>query len=343
MIDLRSDVLAPMRPEIVKAWQDAAIRPASFGVGEDPDERALIEEVAELFGMQAGVLVPTGTMANQIALMLHCAPGERIIAEAGAHIATNEAQSTAGLAGLEVVAIKGNRGHLAPDQVEPLLRPAPPNKAARRLRLVCLENTHNRAGGTLAPDGTSGATAKVAHAAGASLHIDGARIWNALAAQNTHGRALVAGADTLAVNLNKGLGAPLGSLLLGRTDAMTEAAALRRMLGGWWRPLGPVAAAGRAALKGFRARLQADHANAQTFAQIVVGENPSTVPWPETNIVMVHVADTAQALTALERRGVRASDYGAGRIRFVFHGGHTQSHAKQVAQTFASILKELTP
>ena len=343
MIDLRSDILAPMRPSIAKAWQDAAARTPAFGLGEDPDERALIEEVADHFGMEAGPLVPTGTMANQIALMLHCAPGERIIADSGAHIATNEAQSTAGLAGVEVVAIKGNRGHLAPGQIVPFLQPPPPNKAARWLCLVCLENTHNRAGGTLAPVGTSEAIAKTTHAAGASLHVDGARIWNAIVAQDTNGRALVAGTDTLAVNLNKGLGAPLGSLLLGRADAMTEAAALRRMLGGWWRPLGPVAAAARAALADFRPRLQADHANAQTFAEIVAADMPAAVVWPETNIVMVHSPDPGRVLTALERHGVRASDYGAGRIRFVFHGGHTQSHARKAAQTLVLALKELEP
>lgn len=343
MIDLRSDILAPMRPEIIKAWQDAAARPPAFGLGEDPDERSLIEEVADHFGMQAGVLVPTGTMANQIALMLHCAPGERIITDSGAHIATNEAQSTAGLASVDVITINGKRGHLTPEQVAPSLQPSAPNKAARRLRLVCLENTHNRAGGTLAPSGLSEAIANATHEAGASLHIDGARIWNAIAAQDTNGRSLVAGADTLAVNLNKGLGAPLGSLLLGRADAMAEAAALRRMLGGWWRPLGPVAAAARAALIDYRLRLQADHANAQTFAEIIAGENPSAVTWPETNIVMVHVPDPARTLAALERHGVRASDYGAGRIRFVFHGGHTQSHARKAAQTLVSVLKELKP
>ena len=343
MIDLRSDILVPMSPGILRAWKDAAARPPAFGLAEDPDERALIDEVSEYFGLEAGVLVPTGTMANQIALMLHCSPGERILADADTHIVINEAQSTAGVAGVEAVTVAGDRGHPSPEQVAPLLGPSAPNRAARRLSLVCLENTHNRAGGTIMPCGQVQAIADLARAAGASLHIDGARLWNAMVALETDGPGLVAGADTLAVNLNKGLGAPLGSLLLGSIDAMTEAAAIRRMLGGWWRPLGPVAAAARAALKDYRPRLAADHTNARTFAEIVADVDPEAVDLPQTNIVMVRFSAPSQALVRLENHGVRASDYGTGRLRFVFHGGQTPSQAEQAAHTVLSVMKELQP
>lgn len=340
MIDMRSDTLAPVRPEIAQAWAKAATRPPAFGVREDPDERALIEEVADHFGLQSGVLVPTGTMANQIALMLHCSPGEGIVCDAGAHIATNEAQSTAGLANVAVTTVDGPRGHPTPDQLATLLEPWPSDKAARRLRLICLENTHNRAGGTVMTAGRVRQVVQLAHRSQVSVHIDGARIWNAVVTSNADAAALVDDADTLSVNLNKGLGAPLGSLLLGTQDAMKEAAALRRMLGGWWRPLGPVAAAARAALSDYRERLAEDHARARAFGEAIARETPDAVDFPETNIVMVRFPDPLKALDRLESQGVRTVDYGAGRTRFVFHGGHSDADAAHAADIIRTVLKE---
>lgn len=339
MIDLRSDILSPLRPEVGAAFVEAAVRAPAYGIGEDLDERALEEEVADLFGFEAALLVPTGTMANQIAVRLACSPGECLLADASSHIATNEMQSTVGLSAVCPVTRQGAGGHLSAMQIDEALAPPPPNKAARQVRLVCLENTHNRAGGTVMPPHCLAEIVQILSGRRAALHLDGARLWNAAVALDLSDPELphlTAGADTASINLNKALGAPLGSLFLGTQAAVREAAALRRVMGGWWRPLGPIAAAARAALSDFRERLAQDHAHAAFFAK-KLAEGGVRVTAPETNIVMVRFGDPEAALRHLASVGVAATEYGSGRLRFVFHGGVGAEETRTAADSVLTI------
>ncbi|MHA7777969.1 threonine aldolase family protein [Roseibium sp. M-1] len=338
MIDLRSDILAPMRPEVACAFAEVATRAPAFEAEEDSDEKALLDEIKELFGFEGAILVPTGTLANQIALKLWCKPGDTIIADRGSHVASNEAASTAGLAGIQVASLDGEDGHLSPSQIDAALSSRQKIRSVRKPQLVCLENTHNRAGGTLMPTRWLPEIATLCHARGVQLHLDGARIWNALAAGHDNARLLAQGVGSLALNLNKALGAPLGSVLLLPRDAIEEGHFLRRILGGWWRPLGPVAAAARAALKDYRPRLQQDHKNAQLFATTLLACG-GDVLMPQTNIVMLDVSDADINLIKLAESGVLASRYGAARIRFVFHNGIDTAAARKAAELVCRVIE----
>ena len=334
MIDLRSDILAGVPDASVAAFSKAAAEPQSFDVAEDPHERALETELAALFGFEDGLFVPTGTMANQIAVRIWSSPGEMILADREAHIATSEAASTAGLNGAALHLLDGVRGHLEAQTVARALEALPRSRADRGVSLVWLENTHNRAGGTVMPNGWTRAVAAVAVEHGIPVHLDGARIWNAIAGGRRESMpssqiardaaSVVSGASSFSVNLNKAAGAPAGSLLLGDRGFIDEAARVRRMFGGWWRPVGPLAAAARAAIPGVWSRVAADHARSRRFARLLAPSvaSQATVSEPDTNIVMLELAEPERVepvRARLRAAGVRASNYGRGRIRFVFH------------------------
>jgi len=313
--------------------------------------RGLEEEAADLFGFESALFVPTGTMANQIAIRIWCSPGEIILADREAHVATNEAASTAGLNGAAMHLLDGVRGHLDAQTVAAALHAVPRSRADRRVGLVWLENTHNRAGGTVMPEGWTRAIAAVAREHGVSVHVDGARIWNTLVAHagakalegTAVAAAIVDGADSLTVNLNKAVGAPVGSLVLGDRAFIEEAVRVRRMFGGWWRPVGPLAAAARVAMQGFHARLEADHLRTQAFARRVASclGDMASVSEPDTNIVMLTLVDAANVgplLSRLRTANVRASNYGNGRIRFVFHSRIADDDAASAADAVAEAL-----
>ena len=356
MIDLRSDILGGMPDTALQALIAAADDPPAFDIGEDPHQRALEEEVAGLFGFQRALFVPTGTMANQIAVRVRCSPGEIVLADREAHVAVNEAASTAGLNGAALHLLDGVRGHLEAQTVADALCALPRSQSDRRVRLIWLENTHNRAGGTVMPQGWTRAVAAAAREHGVPVHVDGARIWNALVAGgdgrdgsdvNDRGATLVAGADSLTINLNKAVGAPVGSLVLGDGAFIDEAVRVRRMFGGWWRPVGPLAAAARAAIDGFQARLQADHRRAAAFARQLMPHlcGAACVSEPDTNIVMLTLADPTRVdafLVRLSAAGVRASNYGHGRMRFVFHARITDRDVEDAAKTVLDTLNEAT-
>lgn len=314
-IDLRSDTVTRPTPEMRAAM--AAAEVGDDVLERDPSMARLEAEVAELLGLEAGLWVPSGCMGNLIGLMLHLGRGDRFLAPAQAHVLTAELGTGAWLAGgmPEALAWEGGPGRPTPDQVRRAAgRPGP--YYTLRTRLLCLENTHNFAGGAVTPVAEHRALVAAAREAGLRVHLDGARLWHAAVALGCGVAELAAGADTVQVCLSKGLGAPMGSVLCGDAPAMAEARRLRKMLGGGVRQGGVVAAAGRVALEHLP-RLAEDHARARRLAEGLRAFGVAT-PDPETNILLVPVPDAAAALAALEGAGVRALAIGAA-VRFITH------------------------
>jgi threonine aldolase len=342
-IDLRSDILGGWSPDVLKAIVEAAGDPRGFAHGEDINQSALEEELADLFGFEAALFVPTGTMANQIAVRVWCQPGQVIVADREAHVAINESSSTAGLNGVVVRGVDGRQGHLSVDMVTHALGTTPRSSIDRQVGLVWLENTHNHAGGTVAPDGwTAGVGAYCRHV-GKPVHVDGARIWNAAVATAKEPSELVKGASSLSVNLNKAVGAPVGAVILGDRSFMEEAARVRKMFGGWWRPVGMLAAGARAAVRAYKEKLAADHVRAGALAARLSEHIHSigAVNEPQTNIVMMTGPSEEWArstLAGLKERQVLASAYGHGRIRFVLHAGISDREVVAAADAVGAVL-----
>lgn len=328
LCDLRSDVLAPLSAEVLEAFNRATQRPPAFGRREDADCQALCAEAAGLFGFEDALFVSTGTLANQIAVRLWVQPGESIIADRGSHLATNEAASAAGLNSAVLRLIDGDLGHPSATQIAALLSERGGSAADRRVRLVWIENTHNRAGGTILPPTEWQAIVDLAASRQLALHVDGARIFNALAATGERPDRICRGASSAMVAANKIAGAPLGALLLGDRAFIEEAERIQKMFGGLWRPVGPLAAAAGAALRQWPERARVSHDLAAHFAKRL------SLPRPQTNIVMLQLeseAEVDRVLAFLADTPVRVSPYRDARIRCVFHPAITHELADMAA------------
>ena len=314
-IDLRSDTVTQPSPEMRAAM--AAAEVGDDVLERDPTLARLEERVAGLLGMEAALWVPSGCMGNLIGLMLHLKRGDRFLAPAQAHVLGSELGTAAWLAGgmPEALPWEGGPGRPTPLQVTKAAGPAGPYYTLRT-SLLCLENTHNFAGGTVTPQAEHRALMAAAKAAKLAVHLDGARLWHAAAALGLPLAALTEGLDTVQVCLSKGLGAPMGSLLCGSVPAMAEARRLRKMLGGGVRQGGVAGAAGLVALD-YLPRIPEDHAKAQRLAEGLRGFGVAA-PIPETNILLVPVPAAAAALAALEAAGVRALPVGSA-VRFIPH------------------------
>ena len=346
MIDLRSDVLATISANVLEALSAAAAQKAGFGRRDCAEESALAEETAALFGFEDALFVPTGTMANQIAIRLWCAPGEVIVADHQTHVVTNEAASVAGINGVNFRLIAGERGHIAPDQLRIALAEPDGSAGDRRIRLVWLENTHNRAGGTIMPAAWQAALADICQQHRVPLHIDGARIWNAIGVDGTAPGIVARGAASMMTALNKIVGAPVGALLLGERGFIEEAARVQKMFGGLWRPAGLLAAAARQALREWPTRVQAVRELARIFAERLGAEIGPThcPPRPDTNIVMIQLRDDAEARRLAETLvacSLLVSPYRNGKLRCVFHTGITADDAARSAELFAASFSQL--
>jgi threonine aldolase len=314
-IDLRSDTVTRPSPEMRRAMAEAEV--GDDVLDHDPTLARLEARVAELLGLEAALWVPSGSMANLVALMLHLERGDRFLAPAGAHVLGSELGTAAWLAGgmPEALAWEGGPGRPSPEQVLRVAGAAGPYYTLRT-RLLCLENTHNAAGGTVTPPAQHGALIGAARAAQLRVHLDGARLWNAAAALGCAPEALARGADTVQVCLSKGLGAPVGSLVCGGREAMRAARRLRKMLGGGVRQGGVLGAAGLVALD-YLPRLPEDHAKARALGAGLRALG-FDVTAPETNIVRARVPDVARALEALRAAQVLATPSGDA-LRFVTH------------------------
>ncbi|NTW86867.1 MAG: aminotransferase class I/II-fold pyridoxal phosphate-dependent enzyme [Holophagaceae bacterium] len=314
-LDLRSDTVTRPTPEMRAAMASAEV--GDDVLERDPTMAVLEARVADLLGLEAALWVPSGCMGNLIGLMLHLRRGDRFLAPAQAHVLGSELGTGAWLAGgmPEALAWEGGPGRPTPAQVTRAAGSPGPYYTLRS-RLLCLENTHNFAGGTVTPVAEHRALVAAAKAGGLAVHLDGARLWHAAAALGCPLAELAAGVDTVQVCLSKGLGAPMGSLLVGSAAAMVEARRLRKMLGGGVRQGGVMAAAGLVALD-YLPRVAEDHAKIQRLAEGLRAFG-ITAPAPETNILLVPVADAPAALAALEGVGVRVLPVGSA-IRFIAH------------------------
>jgi len=314
-IDLRSDTVTQPSPDMRAAM--AAAEVGDDVLERDPTLARLEARVADLLGMEAALWVPSGCMGNLIGLMLHLRRGDRFLAPAQAHVLGSELGTGAWLAGgmPEALAWEGGPGRPTPAQVTKAAG-SPGPYYTLRTTLLCLENTHNFAGGTVTPQVEHRALVAAAKAAKLAVHLDGARLWHAAAALDVPLAALTEGVDTVQVCLSKGLGAPMGSLICGTTPVMGEARRLRKMLGGGVRQGGVMGAAGLVALD-YLPRIAEDHAKTRRLAEGLRGFGIEA-PMPETNILLVPVPDAKGALAALEAVGVRALPVGPA-VRFIPH------------------------
>jgi threonine aldolase len=318
-VDFRSDTVTKPSPAMRKAMAEAEV--GDDVLGEDPTVNRLEERACELLGKAASVFVPSGTMGNQSALKAHTNPGEEVVCDDRSHIILYEMGMPAAFSGLLVRAVPTANGLLSWADIEPRLRPA--SDHFRGVTLIEVENTHNMGGGCAYPLEVLSEIGAKAHARGVKVHMDGARVFNAATALGVPVARAVEAVDSVSVCLSKGLGAPVGSLVVGEADFIERVRLVRKALGGGMRQAGVIAAAGLVALEETPPLLAADHANARyvasEFANLsgLVVENPI----PETNLVFFRTAgelSVGELRERLRRRGVLIGG-NASRMRVVTH------------------------
>jgi threonine aldolase len=318
VIDLRSDTLTAPTPGMRAAMVAAPVGDDVYD--EDPTIHELEARVAGLLGHEAGLFTVTGSLANQLGVALHVAPGSEVLCDARAHIARAEMGAHAALHGVTMRTWVTNDGVADASQVTNLIEPDG-GPFLVSTSCVALENTHNFGGGTIQPLPGLQRISRICGDLGVGRHLDGARLWNAHVATgvplDVYGRLF----DTVSVCLSKGLGAPVGSVLVGSADAVARARVLRKRLGGGWRQAGILAAAGLYALDHHIGRLVDDHAAAEAFADAVEERAPQSVKAPETNIVLVSAErmKAAKLVALAADRGVRISAVGPKLVRAVTH------------------------
>jgi len=333
-VDLRSDTLT--RPT---AAMRAAMAEAEVGddvYREDPTVNALEERVAELFGHEAALFVPSGTMGNQIGLRLVCEPGQEVLGDADAHILTYEMGAAAALFGLSSRTVVSEGGRLSADQLIAQVRPHG-DWHLTATAAVAVENTHNRGGGLVQPLAELQRLFDWSRGAGVDVHLDGARVFNAHAASgvplSTYGRL----ADTASVCLSKGLGAPVGSVLVASAERIAAGRLWRKRLGGGMRQVGVLAAAGLYALDHHVERLAEDHEHARLLAERL-GVDPATV---ETNMVVVQGVPAPAVAEAAKAQGVLVGQVSADRIRLVTHLDVDRAGIERAAEVIGKVIAEI--
>jgi len=320
IIDLRSDTVTRPTPEMRAAMAAAEVGDDVYG--EDPTVNHLEKRAAEIFGREAALFVPTGTMGNQIAIRLLTQPGQEVIAESRAHILDFEMATTAVFSGCQIRAVPAEGGILTWKHIESAITPVGPFRAPTGL--IEIENTANLAGGRCTRVEILEEIWEGAKDRKLPLHLDGARIFNAAIALNVDVQALTRGFDTVMFCLSKGLAAPVGSMLVGSAERMARARILRKSLGGGMRQVGVLAAAGLIALEHGPKHLHEDHANARLLAEALASTEAVTIDLAsvETNIVIfrLHSGKGAPDLVSrLKARGVLANAFGPDAIRLVTH------------------------
>ncbi len=319
MINLISDTVTRPTPGMLEAMMRAEVGDDVFG--EDPTVKALEERIADLFGHEAAVFCPSGTMTNQIALRLHTEPLDEVLCESLSHVYQYETGGYAYNSGLAISLIEGEYGKLRAEQVEAAVKPD--FDWLPRTRLVVLENTANKGGGSYYTLEEAAAIRRVCDRRGLRLHLDGARIFNALVETGESAAEWGALFDTVSVCLSKGLGAPVGSLLVGSTDLMKRARRFRKVMGGGMRQAGYLAAAGLYALEHQVDRLREDHRRARLLAEVLEQQAYVASLRPvKTNILVFDLQPSLDARLFAERlkdRGVLAAPFGPHTMRFVTH------------------------
>lgn len=343
VVDLRSDTVTLPTKEMLEA-----IRTAELGddvYGEDPTVNRLEELAARKMGKEAALLVTSGTQANLVSLMSQSKQGDEIILEADAHLYYYESGAFSTVGGLVPRLIRGRMGVFTPDELEGVVRP--PNIHFPPTSVVCLENTHNRAGGTVWTPSQMKAIFDFAKGRGLGVYMDGARIFNAAIAQNLDVRELTRYADALMFCLSKGLSAPVGSLVVGEKEFVERARRYRKMLGGGMRQAGIIAAAGIIAIEKMVDRLKDDHTNAKALANGLariegISLDPSHV---QTNIVLYNVTplgvSAEEWVIKMSQLGVKGGAQDSGRVRMMTHRGIERDDIEYAIKAAESVAAEI--
>ncbi len=347
IVDLRSDTVTKPTDRMRNAMVNAEVGDDVYA--EDPTVNELQEKAAALLGFEASIFMPSGTMGNQVALQVHCRPGREVICESRSHILNFEMAAMSALSGLIPNAIYTEEGMMSAEDVRNALRPDIYYYA--RSGLVTLENTHNMAGGRVIPLSVQQELQEVAKDVGIGTHLDGARIFNAAAHLGVEVREVAAGFDSVMFCLSKGLGAPVGSMLCGTAEFITEARRVRKMFGGGMRQAGVIAAAGLVALEDTVSRIGDDNETALWLAEGLGEIDGINIPvMPETNILMLHIGpewygdyapeddNFAGGFAAhIEKQGVLALVLDSVRVRMVTHYDLPESAIEHTVEAAGSL------
>ncbi|WLR56910.1 GntG family PLP-dependent aldolase [Mesobacillus subterraneus] len=337
MIDLRSDTVTKPTEEMRKAMYSAEVGDDVYK--EDPTVRKLEETAAEILGKESALYVTSGTQGNQIAVLTHCRPGQELLLEEESHIFYYESGAVAALAGVQTRTIPGKRGAMDPQDVFNAIRTEDIHYP--ETGLICLENTHNRAGGAVVSVENMSAIYSIAQANKVPVHLDGARLFNAASAADVDVKEFAKNTDTVQICLSKGLGAPVGSIIAGNTEFITAARKWRKRLGGGLRQAGVIAAPSLIALTKMKDRLGEDQWNARVLAEAIQSiSGIKLARQPETNIVVADVEGlniTSEVFVErLRSEGVISGAFGPTYVRFVTHYDVTKD---QIQDAIAAIAK----
>lgn len=336
MIDIRSDTVTIPTEQMRKAMSYAEVGDDVFS--EDPTVNSLQEYGAELLGKEAALFVPSGTMGNQICLAIHSHAGDEAIVEAESHIFHYETGAPSLIARVQLHCVPSLKGEMEISAVENAIRPS--DYYFPRTAVICVENSHNRHGGTILSTEHLGSLRKVANSNNCIFHCDGARLWNAEAATGISVREYASYFDTLSVCLSKGLGAPAGSLIVGSREHIGIARKWRKMLGGGMRQAGVLAAGALYALENHRNLLQYDHNNARLFADLLEQSDSVTVlAKPETNIVLFATEQPA-FIEQCKERGLLISRGRPGLYRAVFHFQVSEQQTRDAADIVRTVAEK---
>ena len=338
VVNLISDTVTQPAPGMLEAMFHAKVGDDVFK--EDPSVNAFEEEVAALFGKEAALFFPSGTMTNQTAIKLHTQPGEQLICDHYAHIFNYEGGGVSFNSGVSCKMIQGDRGRITAKQIEACINP-PDFYHSPRTRLVCLENTTNKGGGAVYDLEEIKKIRNLCDRENLALHLDGARLWNALEVTGEDPKEYGALFETISLCFSKGLGCPVGSVLVGSREQMHEALRIRKVFGGGMRQAGYLAAAGSYALKHHRKDLSLDHKRAKEIAEVL--ENCSFVNKIQpvtTNIIIFSLKndyDEVQFVQELKEKQILIIGLGKGKLRMVTHRDYTQEHHKYLLTTLSKM------
>ncbi len=341
MIDLRSDTVTRPSPAMREAIAKAEVGDDVFG--EDPSVNLLQKKVSKMLGKEAGLFVTSGSMGNSLAIKSQTQPGDEVICESGAHIYNYESASASFLSGVQLHPIAGKYGVITAEQIAAAIRPG--DAHFPRTQLICLENTHNRAGGTIFPLEEIRRIRETARSHNLKMHLDGARLWNASVATGIPMNEYAQYFDSVSVCFSKGLGAPVGSMLTGDADLIRQAHRNRKIFGGGMRQAGILAAAALYAIDHHIDRLAEDHSRARKLAEAV-----STLPglfvdleYLHTNLIFIELQNcalsAAQAVDALREQGVLIMATGPSRLRAVIHLDVPEQQIDQAIGAFQKVFK----
>ena len=338
IIDIRSDTVTQPTQAMREAMAHAPVGDDVYG--EDPTVNLLQKKVAELLGKPAALFVPSGVMSNQLAIKVHTQPGDEVIVEKDSHIFNYETSGPSILSNVQLHPIIGERGVLYAKQLAPAVRPGA--YYMMRTSLICLENTHNRAGGAVYPLDEIKRISEFARAVGLKTHLDGARLWNASVASGVSPKEYAKHFDTISVCFSKGLGAPVGSALVGSEEAIQRARKFRKIFGGGMRQAGIIAAGALFALENNIERLKEDHEKAKRFAERI-SRNPCLVvdmKTVQTNMVVFDISQTGKStdelITMLRSKNVLISDANYTSLRAVTHLNVSMDQVMTAAEIVAN-------